>query len=460
MIRARNRALALAAVGVLSLALAGSATAGDKLKLGSLAPENSSWGTLLQDFGREVSERSNGELEVKLYLGGAQGDEPDMVRKMRSGQLTAGAFTLNGLYAISPDLLVGCLAVFLLGLVDDARPLSPPVKLVMQTLAACWIVAAPLQGSAATVFAGPSAVVIPITIAWYVGVANSVNFLDNMDGSAAGVSAVIAAFVVAFAYGGHDPALVTGAAIALGSCVGFLVHNFPPARIYMGDAGSLLLGFTLAGLAAHLPLDPETPWRNLAVPLLLLGGPLSDTTLVWFTRRARDPGIRADAIPARRGAAPARGRLGAGPAEHRRLRRYGRRPGDRVQPRRRAQPPRLVAAGAVLHGSRLPLRHLRPARVRSDRGCPGRRRGLVDRAGVRRVGQRHPGPHEPPRHRPSCDRRYVDGWLERVAPDASASRTGSGSDHGGHELRLADPRPTTLGGLDARPGPCRRERRR
>ncbi|MEZ6184332.1 MAG: hypothetical protein R3F62_04880 [Planctomycetota bacterium] len=191
-----------------------------------------------------------------------------------------------GLYAISPDLLVGCLAVFLLGLVDDARPLSPPVKLVMQTLAACWIVAAPLQGSAATVFAGPSAVVIPITIAWYVGVANSVNFLDNMDGSAAGVTAVIAAFVVAFAYGGHDPALVTGAAIALGSCVGFLVHNFPPARIYMGDAGSLLLGFTLAGLAAHLPLDPETPWRNLAVPLLLLGGPLSDTTLVWFTRRA------------------------------------------------------------------------------------------------------------------------------------------------------------------------------
>lgn len=106
MIRARNRALALAAVGVLSLALAGSATAGDKLKLGSLAPENSSWGTLLQDFGREVSERSNGELEVKLYLGGAQGDEPDMVRKMRSGQLTAGAFTLNGLYAISPEMAV------------------------------------------------------------------------------------------------------------------------------------------------------------------------------------------------------------------------------------------------------------------------------------------------------------------------------------------------------------------
>lgn len=191
-----------------------------------------------------------------------------------------------GLYAISADLLMGCAVVFLLGLVDDARPLSPPVKLVMQTLAACWIVAAPLEGTAATVFAGPSAVVIPVTIAWYVGVANSVNFLDNMDGSAAGVSAVIAAFVVVFAFGGPHPALVAGAAIALGACAGFLVHNFPPARIYMGDAGSLLLGFTLAGLAAHLPLDPHTPWRNLAVPLLLLGGPLSDTALVWFTRRA------------------------------------------------------------------------------------------------------------------------------------------------------------------------------
>jgi len=191
-----------------------------------------------------------------------------------------------GLYTISPDLLVGCLAVFLLGLVDDARPLSPPAKLVIQTLAACWIVAAPLEGASATVFAGPSAVVIPVTIAWYVGVANSVNFLDNMDGSAAGVSAVIAAFVVAFAYGGDDFDLVAGALIAVGACGGFLVHNFPPARIYMGDAGSLLLGFTLAGLAANLPLDSGTPWRNLAVPLLLLGGPLSDTALVWFTRRA------------------------------------------------------------------------------------------------------------------------------------------------------------------------------
>lgn len=193
-----------------------------------------------------------------------------------------------GLFLLSPDLLLGAALIHLLGLVDDRRALSPPVKLVVQTVAACWVVASPLESWApvgASLLEGPPALAIPLTIAWYVGLANSVNLLDNMDGSAAGVSLVSAVFVGILALE-RDPALAAAAAIAVGATAGFLLHNYPPARIYMGDAGSLLLGFVLAGLAVRIPRDPGTPWRNLIVPLFLLGAPVFDTTLVWFTRRA------------------------------------------------------------------------------------------------------------------------------------------------------------------------------
>lgn len=203
---------------------------------------------------------------------------------------------LPGLLLADPDLAVGAGIVFLLGLVDDRRPLSPPVKLVVQTVASCWVVAAPLAageaallfGRGSLLFAEPAFLAIPVTVAWYVGVANSVNLLDNMDGSAAGVAAIAAAFVYLLAVGGElpDPALAVASVAAVGACAGFLVHNFPPARVYMGDAGSLLLGFALAGLAVRLPADPDQPWRSLAVPVVVLGAPLFDTALVWFTRRA------------------------------------------------------------------------------------------------------------------------------------------------------------------------------
>jgi UDP-GlcNAc:undecaprenyl-phosphate GlcNAc-1-phosphate transferase len=197
-----------------------------------------------------------------------------------------------GLYLLSPDLLVSASLVFLLGLIDDKRGVSPPTKLVVQAVAACWVVAAPIastHAAGALIPAGPIYLAIPITIGWYVGMANSVNLLDNMDGSAAGVAAVAAAFVYVLATGGEapDPALAAAAAIAGGACVGFLVHNFPPAKIYMGDAGSLLLGFALAGLTVHLPHpDGASAWRWLPVPLFVLGAPLFDTALVWFTRRS------------------------------------------------------------------------------------------------------------------------------------------------------------------------------
>lgn len=213
-----------------------------------------------------------------------------------------------GLWLLSPDLLVGALIVHALGLVDDKRNLSPPVKLVFQTVAACLVVAAPLGGGGllgpgatpglaglpqALVPLGPVFVAIPVTIAFYVGVANSVNLLDNMDGSAAGVTAVSAAFIYLLATGGDaaEAPLGIAAAVTAGAALGFLTQNFPPARIFMGDAGSLLLGFVLAGLALRLPPEPgAAPAQRLAVMAFVIGAPLFDTALVWVTRtNARRP---------------------------------------------------------------------------------------------------------------------------------------------------------------------------
>jgi UDP-GlcNAc:undecaprenyl-phosphate GlcNAc-1-phosphate transferase len=210
-----------------------------------------------------------------------------------------------GLWWLSPDLLLGATIVHLLGLVDDKVGLSPPVKLVFQTVAACVVVAAPFGAGAvlapdatpglaslpqALAPLGPALLAIPLTIAFYVGVANSTNLLDNMDGSAAGVAAVSAGFIYLLATGGDgpDPTLGLGAAITAGAALGFLTQNFPPARIFMGDAGSLLLGFTLAGLAVRIPAAAaasDSPVQRLAVMVFVIGAPLFDTALVWVTRR-------------------------------------------------------------------------------------------------------------------------------------------------------------------------------
>ncbi|RMG09421.1 MAG: hypothetical protein D6731_19700 [Planctomycetota bacterium] len=204
------------------------------------------------------------------------------------GGVAVVAVLSGGLWFGSPDLLVAVAAVFLLGLVDDLRGVSPPAKLVVQTLAACWMVAAPLtDGGPSLLFRAPNALALPLTIVWYVGVCNAVNLLDNMDGSAAGVVAVATAFVYVLAVGGlsPDPRLATAAAVLAGACLGFLSANFPPARVFLGDAGSLPLGFALAGLAISLPRGGGG-LRELAIPAFLLGTPIFDTALVWFGRRA------------------------------------------------------------------------------------------------------------------------------------------------------------------------------
>ena len=127
-----------------------------------------------------------------------------------------------------------------------------------------------------------------LTLVWVVGITNAFNLLDNMDGLAAGMAVIAGGFRLAFFLLDGDLAAATMTAALVGALAGFLVRNFPPARIFMGDAGSLFVGFFLSGLC--LVVDAAYYSRGitavLAVPVLLLLIPIFDTTFVTVTRLA------------------------------------------------------------------------------------------------------------------------------------------------------------------------------
>jgi UDP-GlcNAc:undecaprenyl-phosphate/decaprenyl-phosphate GlcNAc-1-phosphate transferase len=179
-------------------------------------------------------------------------------------------------------LVVAALAMGAVGLVDDIRPVRPVVKLVTQIVLTGVLVQADLVLRLTKM----PVVDIVLTLFWVVGITNAFNLLDNMDGLAAGMAAITAAFrLVFFLLEGNMPAATITASF-LGAVTGFLVRNLPPARIFMGDAGSLFLGFFLAGLC----LVEEAGYYSrgvtavLAVPVLLMAIPIFDTTFVTVTR--------------------------------------------------------------------------------------------------------------------------------------------------------------------------------
>jgi UDP-GlcNAc:undecaprenyl-phosphate GlcNAc-1-phosphate transferase len=199
--------------------------------------------------------------------------------------IAVGVVPVLGWVGGSPRL-VALLAVALvtgaIGLVDDLRSLSPPVKLVAQIVVAGILVQ---LGFVLRITPWPLADVL-LTLVWVVGITNAVNLLDNMDGLAAGMAVITAGFRLFFFLSEGDGAGATVTAALIGALLGFLVRNFPPAKIFMGDAGSLFVGLLLSGLC--LVSDAAYYSRGVAavlvVPVLLLLIPIFDTTFVTVTR--------------------------------------------------------------------------------------------------------------------------------------------------------------------------------
>ncbi len=180
-------------------------------------------------------------------------------------------------------ILIGATLVSFLGLWDDRFTLNAWVKLAGQFVAVGLLL---LTGVRVTTLPFRALNTL-ITVLWVVGLTNALNLLDNMDGLSAGVAAIAAAhFALMCSFSGQYLVGMLSVAV-MAACIGFLIYNWNPATIFMGDSGSLFLGFTLAALGIKLRFPDNVPFVTWMIPVLVLGVPIFDTTLVTLSRLRR-----------------------------------------------------------------------------------------------------------------------------------------------------------------------------
>ena len=190
---------------------------------------------------------------------------------------------------------LACLPVFLFGLLDDYRGISPVVKLLGQSLAVVILIASGVSvrvlESPEFFIGGNGSVNIYLdwllTYFWVVGITNAFNFVDSMDGLAVGLASMATAFFTLVTLNAGQFDLSRHSALLLGTCIGLFLFNMPPARLFLGDSGAQTLGTMLAALAiAYRPQDANQS-SSWLVPILLLGVPIFDMILVVFSRLRR-----------------------------------------------------------------------------------------------------------------------------------------------------------------------------
>ncbi len=183
-------------------------------------------------------------------------------------------------------ILIGASFVSFLGIWDDRWGLGPVLKLLGQVLGALILVATEVHTE---LFAQWPVLDVGLTVFWVVGITNAFNLIDNMDGLSGGVGAVAAAFFTLLAAMSRPPQVLVGAlsAALFGVCLGFLVYNFNPATIFMGDAGAMFIGYMLAAVGIKLRFPGNVTFVTWMIPVLVLGVPIFDTTLVFMSRLRR-----------------------------------------------------------------------------------------------------------------------------------------------------------------------------
>ncbi len=180
-------------------------------------------------------------------------------------------------------LLLAGSVVLLVGLIDDLGQLGPWSKLLGQLLAVLVLVKSGIYIQLGFV---PWVLALAISVAWLVATTNAFNLIDVMDGLSAGTAAVAALALLLVAHWNGKPTAATMLAALAGACVGFLPCNFAPAKIYMGDTGSLFLGLMLGALAMNNAYTERNPVAALA-PVMILGVPLFDMLFVMYVRWRR-----------------------------------------------------------------------------------------------------------------------------------------------------------------------------
>ena len=201
-------------------------------------------------------------------------------------------FVFDELYLIIPLIFFTNLIIFTTGFYDDKYSLSPSLRLIIQLSSASlmWIMNLRIDlidfsfiNSNYPIIQLPTIISYFITVIWIAGIVNAINWLDGMDGLAAGVCLLIASGIMAIAFSiGNNLAIILSSSI-IGSCLGFLTYNFTPAKIIMGDAGSNLLGFNLA-LASIILLRDQNSIGILPFSFIIFFVPIFDMLKVIFLR--------------------------------------------------------------------------------------------------------------------------------------------------------------------------------
>jgi len=188
-------------------------------------------------------------------------------------------------------LLIGGSIIIVLGILDDIRDISPRVKLLGQLAAAAVavkygievdLITNPFGGTIELDWMGISWG-IPLTILWIAGVTNAVNLIDGLDGLAGGLSAIAALTLAVLGWREGTPEIVLPALILAASTFGFLRYNFYPAKVFMGDSGSMFLGYVLACLSV-IGVAKTATVVSVFVPILILGIPIFDTLFAIIRR--------------------------------------------------------------------------------------------------------------------------------------------------------------------------------
>jgi len=200
--------------------------------------------------------------------------------------LAAGLF--GGASNAFLPIAVGATVLLGVGTIDDRYELGPLTRLVIEIAVACVLYEAGIGWS----LFGNDALDLPFSIVFVVGVVNACNLMDNMDGACCSVAAASGAALGILALVQGSPELAAIAFALAGSCLGFLRCNLAsPARIFLGDGGSMPIGFVVAALVMAMPGAHQLGWTFVLVAVVLVGLPALDTTLVIVSRLRRGAGV-------------------------------------------------------------------------------------------------------------------------------------------------------------------------
>jgi UDP-GlcNAc:undecaprenyl-phosphate GlcNAc-1-phosphate transferase len=188
---------------------------------------------------------------------------------------------------LATSLIGPALTMGIIGLWDDIKNLHPFPRFIGQTISAIVVAIILIFNDNFGSPTGSISIDMFITVLWIVGICNSINFFDNLDGGAAGTIAVSSLALTYLATSNGQALIGSLSVVVAGACLGFLIWNKSPARIYMGDAGALFLGVLIATLTIRLRPNTESVIASFATPVFLLAVPILDTSVAVISRLKR-----------------------------------------------------------------------------------------------------------------------------------------------------------------------------